>query len=362
MTKKKARMKKAPIIFILLLVIISIIFYFVKSGKVLEVSNYTKLKDKGYLESEIKIINKDEKLVNYALNNSYNKYLTKLYSTDEFIFSKLDTYLNYINDNNTAPINDVVMLVNKDILNSYSDNLINLVKEKYFIINRLDRYLSYLDTYPSLSINEIITNVNCNLDYNYYTNISPSDLTYDKLIIANKYYNLDENYVNPNLVNIESTYSKNGGKLDNEAYNAFKKLSDDAKNDGLSILIQSAYRSYQSQLTIYNNYVNSNGITWTNKWSAKAGHSEHQTGLAIDVLTKNTSSLGEFVNTEEFIWMKENSYKYGFILRYKEDTTDLTGYGYEPWHYRYVGVDAAKKVYDSNITFDEYYAYYVIKK
>ena len=92
--------------------------------------------------------------------------------------------------------------------------------------------------------------------------------------------------------------------------------------------------------------------------AARPGYSEHQTGLALDITTRLAEDE-EFVNTEEFSWLKENAHKYGFILRYPEGKENITGYSYEPWHYRYVGIDVATKIYNENITFDEYYAYYI---
>ena len=150
--------------------------------------------------------------------------------------------------------------------------------------------------------------------------------------------------------------------MNQEAYNAFKKLSDDARNQGLNIIVQSGYRDFYSQQSIYNGYLQTNGEWWTNLMSAKAGHSEHQTGLSIDVKTYSTYNLRDFLYTNEYNWMINNSYKYGFILRYPENTRDTTGYDFEPWHYRYVGVEAAKIIHNENILFEEYYSYYVQKQ
>ena len=92
----------------------------------------------------------------------------------------------------------------------------------------------------------------------------------------------------------------------------------------------------------------------------RAGYSEHQTGLALDIVTYG-ASMDTFENTDEFKWLSDNAYKYGFILRYPKGKEKLTGYSYESWHYRYVGKDVAKKIHDLDITYDEYYAYYIEK-
>ncbi len=362
MKKKRARMKKAPILFISIILIGCIIYFIMKNGNLNEISNSKKLEDLGYTTSEVSLIEDSDDYLEYALDNPYDSNFTKFIQGKDFMLENLDAYYDYMNDNNKASIDDIIFLVNNGIDYEYSNLLMSIAKEKYFLTARLERYMKYAEDYPSLTTKKIVTNVNCNLDYDYYTNVTPSDTSYGKLMIANKYYSLSSSYSN-DLVTMDSAYTKRAGaQLNKEAYEAFKKLSDAAKDKGLSVLNQSAYRSYDTQASIYNDYVSGSGIEWTDRWSARAGYSEHQTGLALDVLNSTNTALSEFENTDEFAWMKENSYKYGFILRYKEDTTLQTGYGYEPWHYRYVGIDAAKVIYDENITFDEYYAYYVLKK
>ena len=91
------------------------------------------------------------------------------------------------------------------------------------------------------------------------------------------------------------------------------------------------------------------------------GASEYQTVLTLDIFSKDNSNKNTFKDTEVFKWLKDNSYKFGFILRYPEDKVNVTGYGYESWHYRYVGKKIAKYIYENNITFEEYYAYYIEK-
>ena len=115
----------------------------------------------------------------------------------------------------------------------------------------------------------------------------------------------------------------------------------------------STFRSSDYQDKLYNNYCLEKGIEYADMCSAKKEHSEHQTGLAVDVSDKN-GDYDNFINTKEFEWMKNNAYKYGFILRYPKYKTDITGYMYEPWHYRYVGINIARYIYENNITLEEY--------
>ena len=126
-----------------------------------------------------------------------------------------------------------------------------------------------------------------------------------------------------------------------------------AKEENLDIFISSGYRSYNRQKTLYNNYVSNDGKEEADTYSARPGHSEHQSGLALDVNTVDDS----FANTEEAKWLVENCYKYGFILRYPKGKSNETGYKYEPWHFRYVGEDLATKLYNNGnwITMENYF-------
>lgn len=174
---------------------------------------------------------------------------------------------------------------------------------------------------------------------NGFQGYTKNGLTYiDGVLIANKTYSLPSSY-NPGLTN--------------ETSEAFNQMKMEARNVGLNIEIISGFRSYSSQNIIYNNYVSKDGREKADRYSARAGHSEHQTGLAVDINSLYTS----FENTEEGKWLKENSYKYGFILRYPKGKEEITGYMYEPWHYRYVGRELATKLYSNGswLTIEEYF-------
>ena len=132
-------------------------------------------------------------------------------------------------------------------------------------------------------------------------------------------------------------------------------MSKKARESNLNIIAMSAYRSYQYQVTLYNNYVKQDGKEEADAYSARPGYSEHQTGLATDVYNQK-ETYTNFEKTEEFKWMQENAYKFGFILRFPKGKEEETGYQYESWHYRYVGKEAAKYIKENNITFEEYYA------
>lgn len=167
-------------------------------------------------------------------------------------------------------------------------------------------------------------------------------------IIVNKTYSLPSGFAPNNLESINGYI-----KIVDFAKKAFDELKSDAKAAGLNIYASSGYRSYQDQEYIYNNYVRMDGKEAADTYSARAGFSEHQTGLVLDLNTVDIS----FDNTNESNWLRENSYKYGFIIRYPKGKEDITGYTYEPWHIRYVGKKLAKEIYNNGdyLTIEEYF-------
>lgn len=187
----------------------------------------------------------------------------------------------------------------------------------------------------------------------------PVDLTsYDSInVLINKKHPLPEDYVPENMVQPDVKCMKDGILLQKEAAEAIEEMFAAAKEDGYTLAIGSAYRSYSYQKTLYENYVQRDGEAAANRYSAKPGQSEHQTGLAADLASGDGYCYLKncFKDTEEAAWLKENSWKYGFILRYPEEKEEITGYIFEPWHFRYIGKAEAKKVYESGLTLEEYY-------
>ena len=243
---------------------------------------------------------------------------------------------------------------NNHVLTTEEKNIQKLKKIPYYKEELKERYLAYQKEHKELSIEDIITQVNIGIDQPYYTNTKPSENLNTNLILVNKYNYLTEDYIPNNLEAIDASYARSGMQLVSEAKDAFETLSKAAKEDGMNIIAMSSYRSYDYQVTLYNNYVETDGKEAADTYSARAGYSEHQTGLAVDVYNLDLPYTS-FKETEEFNWMQENAYKYGFILRFPEDKVNITGYQYESWHYRYVGTEAAKYIKENNLTLEEYY-------
>ena len=158
------------------------------------------------------------------------------------------------------------------------------------------------------------------------------------ILIANKSYALPSNY--------------NPGGLLNEFMTNYNKMHDDALNSGINLKIISGFRSYNTQVSLYNRYKARDGQAEADRYSACAGHSEHQSGLAADINSLEQS----WENTSEGKWLNDNCYKYGFIIRYPKGKESSTGYMFEPWHIRYVGTEIATTLYNNGnwITLEEY--------
>ena len=177
--------------------------------------------------------------------------------------------------------------------------------------------------------------VSCEVEVTVTPYVEPEITYIDGILIANKTYALPSTY-NPGV--------------DPVANEALQQMFAAAKAEGLDLFIRSGFRNYQTQKSLYESYVKRDGQAAADRYSARAGHSEHQTGLAFDINKANSS----FAGSPEAIWLAENCHKYGFIIRYPEGKEAITGYIYEPWHVRYLGVETATAVYNSGLCLEEY--------
>ena len=313
---KKRRLKKKPI-FILCGFVLIVILFFV----LFKVFNYYtsyeyRLGKIGYNESEISSILKlDKKYINYILKKDYDKYF------------------------------------------------VPLTGQKYFIWNNYKKYIAYINSKykgAKVDFNNVIVKVNTRTNYDYYTHTSLTNMDLEYGILVNKYYHLSEKYAPDDIVTMSSQYAYPGNSIRKDVYDAFKKMADDAKKEKIVLIVNSSYRDYNTQKEIYDDYADKNGKEYADKYAARPDYSEHQSGLALDIFTPG-AGMKTFSDTDAYKWLINNCYKYGFILRYPDGKEDITGYSYESWHYRFIGEDLAKKVYESGLTFDEYYAYYLDK-
>lgn len=210
------------------------------------------------------------------------------------------------------------------------------------------------------STSQSVIETNNNSSNKEESDINTIDLskTQWNLILANPWNKVPDDF------EVERTLLKYGQSIDKRAYTDLQQMMDDARAEGLSPRIISSFRTMEKQRTLFANKVSrciASGYSYEDavieaaRWVAYPGTSEHQTGLALDIVAESYPELEEEQeNTPEQKWLMENSYKYGFILRYPKDKTEITGIGYEPWHYRYVGKEAAKEIYEKGICLEEY--------
>ena len=238
--------------------------------------------------------------------------------------------------------------ISKQKINNDFYNIKNYKEEN------LSRYKDYAKNNLDLSKVEIVNRVNLNLDYKFYTHTKKATYQNTEKVLVNKYYYLEKDYIPNNLEIINDGYQTGGLRLVHSARVAFEKLASDAYNEKhLYIRAVSAYRSYNYQKKLYNSYVKNDSKENADRYSARPGFSEHQTGLSLDVDNIYTD-YNNFEKTKEYKWMIKNCYKYGFILRFPKDKEYITGYQFEPWHYRYVGKNIASSLYKHKITLEEY--------
>ena len=184
----------------------------------------------------------------------------------------------------------------------------------------------------------------------------------NKLTLVNKVFALPEDYIPGDLVrpNVEFSFGNQDiekSYMRQEAASALEDMFADAKSQDIHLFAVSGYRSYERQDDNFHNKVNKIGEEAAAKIVAYPGNSEHQTGLAMDISSQsaNFKLTEQFGETPEGKWLMENAHRFGYILRYPKGLETITGYNYEPWHYRYVGLKAAAEIYKNQLTLEEYF-------
>lgn len=178
-------------------------------------------------------------------------------------------------------------------------------------------------------------------------------------ILVNKQYSLDEDHYPDDLVPVDVPVvyeSAEANQMRQEAAEALNQMFQAAEDQGIILYARSGFRSYQTQVDLFNNYANNHGLEAASRFSARAGESEHQTGLAMDITSESVDFdlVEAFGETEEGQWARDYAHEFGFIIRYLEGKEDITGYQYEPWHLRYLGEELASEVYESGLTYEEF--------
>ncbi len=264
---------------------------------------------------------------------------------------------------------DTIIYVLKNLSKTEMTKLLNRKYDKdleeYVLINGFDyskynRYLSYQKNNKNVKKEDIVLRIELKIDLDNYEDTEEIEDPDSLLAYVNKHRYISKDYEPSDLVDMDDKYSNNYygvNKLRKEAYEHFKEMVDAANKAGIEFLADTTYRSYEDQEIIYNNYAYEHTKDETDKYAARPGYSEHELGTAIDV--SNVWYIEE--GDEEYEWIQKNSWKYGFIMRYKKGKEDITKYAAEDWHIRYVGVKTATLIHNKGITFDEYWIKYVKK-
>ena len=243
--------------------------------------------------------------------------------------------------------------------------LIKLMSNKKYLHKNYNKYLNYMDLNPNKELDDVINTINLHLNYTFYEDTKETDTKKENLMLVNKYNYLKEDYIPDNLVTISTKYSwgtAGSQKIKKEVFDEFLKMHEDANLNGIYLMVSSSYRDYNSQKQVYDNYEKNHGEAYADKIAARPGYSEHQTGLSLDIFSLEEPSQATFKDSKAYAWLKDNAHNYGFIVRYPDGKENITGFKFEPWHYRYVGKEAAKYIYENQITFEEYYVYNIENK
>lgn len=294
----------------------------------------------------------------YGSKEAYSLYLEYEYKkTNEYKLLEIGYKIEEINVFNTLPEDKINYLLN----NEYNEIYYNLITQKYYLDKNFYKYIDYKIKNVKLDYKDVITLVNVHANSKWYMETYDTDISKEYSMLVNKFYKLGETYERNDLVDINLKYSYSGQRVSQVVASAYDEMWNDVKSTlNVHLMVNSSYRSYSEQNEIYEDFKKISQ-KHADSYAARPGYSEHQTGLAIDITSLEHPLAKDFTTSEEYNWLKENSYKYGFILRYPEGKDNITGYSTESWHFRYVGKTAAKQIYEEGITLDEYYAYYVEK-
>ncbi len=363
---KRLKLKKnAKILLLGLVLVVLVIYGMLTIPGMIDRSNLKKL---GYSEEAIEKIYELEWEGMILEGGLYSDNLNKSLPKESFRKEFIDLYL--ITDSLDS---DDFLLYSKLILKGYEKaDVLSMFGTLNFwemtpllvfdFVEDIPAYIKDVDSHRVVNSQNAFTLSGNYIDY--YAETEPTENQGSVEMMVNKRYYLSSDFIPGSLENMSVVYASKGLSLSFDAYEALKLMCDDIqKEEGevkLRMYASSAYRDYAYQEDLYNSYVNRYGEEEADKIAARPGHSEHQTGLTVDMASTANGGLSKFGDSPEYQWMLNNAHRYGWILRYPEGKEDITGYSAEPWHWRYVGVDLATKIHNSKLTFDEYYMLYMV--
>lgn len=364
LTKRKKKIKKTFKLFFSFIFIVGLLScsYFIYN-KYFKEKEITSEVNKLMLENDISTEKYSKTLEYVLLNNLYDEAYLDEYSDIEYNDNKnfaniLTTFLPL--GYSGKEINYIFKLSNKNIeklsKSEYID-ITNYYNITNFNVDNIDRYNQYYES-NNYSYQDVVTYVNINLDLKAYSVTKEVEDPNNLLVLVNKYNFLPNNYKPEDLTYVLGAYGNNV-PMREVIKEPFIELQKAAEEEiGIILKPTTAFRDQSFQNTLYNNYVAKDGVEAADTYSARPGFSEHQTGLAIDL--KNTLiSSSTRLNDSDFEWLSNNAHRFGFIIRYPKEKVDITGYQFENWHIRYVGLNIAKTIYENNLTLEEYIDLYI---
>ena len=303
------------------------------------------------------------------VNNQHHYYDYELYSSDnssvEDVVSYVDEFYNTYHTKLKELGYDLESqrsLMNQLSLDDFSvlaDNQLEWKQvEPYLTIN--GRIIEDLPKYIESGLEPVEAVMN--ISYSLIDSRNSSDRTYfleepsNTALLIKKGFSISKDYVPEDLVEVNIPTATKNNQMRSDAAKALETMYEDAKKEGLILAVNSAYRSYEEQQKIYDEYFRIYDEVTAASLVAVPGTSEHQLGLSVDLTSQSVidGQYGVFGSTPEYQWVIKNAHKYGFILRYPSDKIDITGIANEPWHYRYVGVELATQLYEEGLTLEEY--------
>lgn len=363
-TKRRVRRKfklRKEVIYALLAIVAVILLFMIP--RYLQTSRLKKL---GYKKDEITAIRSQDLAKDLIEHEYYSPFLAKSIKEGTLNKDYLSLYT-VISEEGSLDEQDF-LLYNRLLDRGYTEEqLLNLFKSLYrfemtplLVFDYQIIETKYID--DCLANREKNSKNHFELTNNYYTHYTNTIETPDAdktSMLVNKTYYLSSSYRPQNVVTLSRVYAAEGKELAGEAATAFEAFADAGRNVGVTFFVTSAYRSYEAQEELHQLYVNSYGEEWADERSARAGFSEHQTGLTVDIAATNEDDKKDFEDTLAYQWTSTNCHDYGWIIRFPKGKEQITGYIFESWHYRYLGKELATAVVNSGLTYDEFYCLYL---
>ena len=303
------------------------------------------------------------------VNNQHHYYDYELYSSDNGSVEDVVSYVDEFYSNYHTKLKELGydLETQRSLMKQLSLDDFGVLADNQLEWNQVEPYLSIngrliedLPQYIQSGLEPVEAVMN--ISYSIIDSRNSSDRKYvledpsNTALLIKKGFSISKDYVPENLVEVNIPTATTNNKMRSDAAKALETMYEDAKKEGLILAVNSAYRSYEEQQKIYDEYFRIYDEVTAASLVAVPGTSEHQLGLSVDLTSQSVidGQYGVFGSTPEYQWVIKNAYKYGFILRYPSDKIDITGIANEPWHYRYVGVKLATKLYEEGLTLEEY--------